>query len=43
MVGFYDNFAIFILNCLTGETTCDTLLKSFDLFFTIYKRFYIHT
>ena len=43
MVGFYDNFAIFILNCLTGETTCDTFLKSFDLFFTIYERFYIHT
>ena len=43
MVSFNDNFAIFILNCLTGETTCDTFLKYFDLFFTVCKGFYIHT
>ena len=43
MICFYDYFTIFIFNCLTGETACDTFLKTFDFFSSIHEGFYPHT
>ena len=43
MVCFYKDFAVFILNGLAGESSCDTLLQAFDLFLAVCKCFYIHT
>ena len=43
VVCFYKDFALFILNGLAGETTCDTILKALDLLLAIHETFYIHT
>ena len=43
MVCFNKNFTVFVCDCLTGETSCDTFLKIFNLFFTIHEASDIHT
>ena len=43
MVCLNKNFSIFVCDGLTGETSCNTFLKIFDLFFTIHESFDIHT
>ena len=43
VVCFYKDFALFILNGLAGETTCNTILKALDLLLAIHETFYIHT
>ena len=43
VVCFNKDFSVFILNCLTGETSCDTLLKTLDLFFSVHESTNDHT
>ena len=43
MVGLHDNLAVFIGDGLAGKSSCNTLLKAFDLLFAVHKAFYIHT
>ena len=43
MVRLNNHFTVFILNRLTGKTSCNTLLKALNLFFSIRKCFYIHS
>src|SRR5699024_10484794 len=43
MVCLNDNTSIFLFNSLAGETSCNTLLKAFDLFLAVSKSFYPHT
>ena len=42
MIRLYKNIAFLILDVITGETTCNTLLQTFDLFVSIHECFYIH-
>ena len=43
VICFYKHFTVFILDRLTGESSCNTLLKAFDLLFAVHKAFDIHT
>ena len=43
VICFYNDISVFIFDSLTGETSCNTFLKTFNLFFSIYKSFYPHT
>ena len=43
VVCFHDNISVFILNCLAGETSCNTFLKTFDFLFSVNKSFYPHS
>ena len=43
VVGLYKDFSISVLDILAGETSCDTLLQTLDLFFSIRELLYIHT
>ena len=43
MVCFYNDISIFVTDRVTGETSCNSLLKTLDLFFSIHERSYPHS
>ena len=43
MVCFDDHFAFGVLDGLAGETSCNTLLKAFNLFPSVHEGFHPHT
>ena len=43
MVCLYDHISVFVLQCIAGETSCDTILQALDLLFSVGKRLYPHT
>ena len=43
MVRLNQNFSVFIADCLTGISSGDTFLKTFNFFFSIHESAHIHT
>ncbi len=42
MVGLYDHFAVLVADRLTGNTSCNTVLQTLDLFLAVHECAHIH-